>query len=95
MRPGQSALPVQWVTAMVAWMRRFEARPPSDLSPLVIQGDADKTVDWRYNVKVIERLFRPKVVYLPQARHHLVNESPALRARMFAEIDRFLADASM
>jgi alpha-beta hydrolase superfamily lysophospholipase len=88
-------LPVQWVTAMVDWMRRFEARPPSDLSPLVIQGDADKTVDWRYNVKVIERLFRPTVVYLPEARHHLVNESPALRARMFAEIDRFLADATM
>jgi len=85
-----TTLPVQWVTAMVEWMRRFEARPPSDLSPLVIQGDADETVDWRYNVKVIERLFRPEVVYLPNARHHLVNESPALRARMFSEIDRFL-----
>jgi len=84
-------LPVQWVTAMVEWMRRFEARPPSDLSPLVLQGSADKTVDWRYNVKVIERLFRPQIVYLPEARHHLVNESPALRARMFSEIDRFLA----
>ena len=84
-------LPVQWVTAMVEWMRRFEARPPSDLSLLVLQGSADKTVDWRYNVKVIERLFLPEIVYLPEARHHLVNESPALRARMFSEIDRFLA----
>jgi len=87
-------LPVQWVTAMVQWMRRFEAYPATDIAPLVIQGQADKTVDWRYNMKVIERLFEPQIVYLPEARHHLVNESPALRVRMFAAIDRWLTDTN-
>jgi alpha-beta hydrolase superfamily lysophospholipase len=60
------------------------------LSPLVIQGHADRTVDRKYNIKVVERLFQPRVVYLPEARHHLVNESLELRARMFAAIDEEL-----
>ncbi|HEX7036744.1 MAG TPA: alpha/beta hydrolase [Pseudomonadales bacterium] len=80
-------LPVQWVTAMVAWRERFERYPPSDIAPLVIQGQADMTVDWRYNMRVIERLFRPRIFYIPGARHHLVNEVPAIRAQIFQAID--------
>lgn len=83
-------LPVQWVTAMQTWRKRFERYGSSDLAPLVIQGHADRTVDRRYNLKVIERLFKPRIVYIPEARHHLVNESPAIRARMFAAIDEEL-----
>ena len=88
-------LPIQWVTAMVQWMRRFESHASTDIAPLIIQGQADKTVDWRYNMKVIERLFEPQIVYLPEARHHLVNESPALRVRMFAAIDRWMSDTNV
>jgi len=79
-------LPVQWVTAMQAWRKRFERYPASDLAPFVVQGHADRTVDRNYNLKVIERLFEPKVFYIPEARHHLVNESPEIRAQMFAAI---------
>jgi len=84
-------LPVQWVTAMLAWKRRFESHRPTDIAPLVVQGHADRTVDWRYNVKVISRLFEPAVFYIPEARHHLVNESPAVRAQIFEAIDAELA----
>ncbi len=84
-------LPVQWVTAMLAWKRRFESHRPTDIAPLVVQGHADRTVDWRYNVKVISRLFEPRVFYIPEARHHLVNESPAVRAQIFEAIDAELA----
>lgn len=80
-------LPVQWVTAMAEWLRRFEAHTPTDIAPLVIQGRADTTVDWRYNVRTIERLFRPRIFYIPQARHHLVNETPEIRAQIFQAID--------
>jgi lysophospholipase len=84
-------LPVQWVTAMQAWRKRFERYAPTDLAPLIVQGHADRTVDRRYNVRVIERLFRPRLFYIPEASHHLVNESPEIRARMFdaiaAELD--------
>jgi len=84
-------LPVQWVTAMIAWKRRFESHAPSDIAPLVVQGHADQTVDWRYNMKVISRLFEPRLFFIPEARHHLVNESPAVRARIFEAIDAELA----
>lgn len=80
-------LPVQWVTAMINWMKRFEGHPASDIAPLVIQGQSDRTVDWEYNMKVIEGLFDPRVFYIPEARHHLVNESEAIRAQIFAAID--------
>ena len=85
-------LPVRWVTAMQAWRLRFEAHAPSDIAPLVIQGRADRTVDWRYNMKVIERLFQPHIVYIPEARHHLVNESVAIRAQIFQAIEAALGD---
>ncbi len=77
-------LPVQWVTAMVEWMQRFERYPPRpQVRPKVIQGLADRTVGWRYNLRVIERLFRPQTLRLPGARHHLVNEAPGVRDAMW------------
>jgi len=80
-------LPVQWVTAMIDWMKRFETYRQSDIAPLVVQGKADRTVDWKHNMEVVERLFDPNVLYIPEARHHLVNESAAIRAQIFAAID--------
>jgi alpha-beta hydrolase superfamily lysophospholipase len=80
-------LPVQWVTAMISWMKRFENYPATDIAPLVVQGQSDQTVDWKYNMGVMERLFEPQVLYIPEARHHLVNESEAIRAQIFAAID--------
>lgn len=84
-------LPVRWVTAMVEWRRRFEAYPGSDIEPLIIQGQADTTVDWRYNMKVIERLFEPRIFYIPEARHHLVNEAPEIRRQIFQAVEGELA----
>jgi alpha-beta hydrolase superfamily lysophospholipase len=53
----------------------------------VVQGTADRTVDHRYNLKIIEQLFDAKVVYVPEARHHLVNESVVLRQQIFQAVD--------
>jgi alpha-beta hydrolase superfamily lysophospholipase len=76
-------LPVQWVTAMVRWMRAFETRDALPFEPLVVQGHADATVDWRHNLKVLRQKTRPTVLEIPAARHHLVNESELIRAQMF------------
>ena len=77
-------LPVQWVAAMVAWMQRFESSGSTDYAVKVIQGYADRTVDWQYNLKVVERLFRASVLHIPEARHHLVNESDRIRTEMWS-----------
>lgn len=77
-------LPVQWVTALAEWMRRFESSPPMKrIAPKVIQGLSDNTVGWRHNLKVLQRLFSPEVLRLPDAQHHLVNESVVLRTQMW------------
>lgn len=75
-------LPTAWVGALARWIPRIEAASASDRSLLVVQGDADETVDWRYNLKVLEDKFeRIECLLLTGARHHLANESEALRRR--------------
>ena len=65
------------MTALLpAW--RFQARREKELE-LVFRGE-------QY-VKAIERLFRPRVFFIPEARHHLVNETPEIRAQIFQAID--------
>ncbi len=80
-------LPVAWVAAMVEWMSAFALAPSSDLAPVVIQGDDDLTVDWRYNVPAIVEKFDAVVRYVPGARHHMVNEDAATRAEIFKHLD--------
>jgi alpha-beta hydrolase superfamily lysophospholipase len=77
-------LPTAWVGALKDWIVRIERAPRSERSPLIIQGDADMTVDWTHNLAVLNDKFaQPKILMLSQARHHLANESPEIRERYF------------
>lgn len=77
-------LPTAWVGALAQWIRRIEAAPVSPRQPLIVQGQADMTVDWRHNLHVLRGKFdRPQVLMLPQGRHHLANETLAMRQEMF------------
>ena len=83
-------LPTAWVGAMARWISRIEAAPVSARQPLVIQGQADKTVDWEHNLKVLNAKFsQPQVLLVPEARHHLANETVAIREQYFAFLNRF------
>lgn len=84
-------LPTAWVGALMAWVRRIEAAPHSGRRLLVVQGEADGTVDWPYNLKVLKDKFdEPDILLLPQARHHLANELPDIRQCYFAFLDQRL-----
>ena len=84
-------LPTAWVGALMAWVKRIEAAPCSKRQPLIVQGEADGTVDWPYNLKVLKAKFsEPQILMLPEARHHLANELPAIRQRYFDFIDQRL-----
>lgn len=86
LQPG--VLPVSWVSAMVDWFTRFEAYPPSDLAPRIIQGQADRTVAWQYNRRVLQQRYpESRWLMLPTGRHHLVNESETLRQTMWDWLD--------
>ena len=77
-------LPTAWVGALARWIPRIENAPASAQRPLIIQGDADMTVDWRHNLEVLRDKFRgAEQLILPGARHHLVNEAPGQRQRLF------------
>ena len=77
-------LPTAWVGALSRWVPHIEAAPRSKRSPLIIQGEADMTVAWRHNLKVLaDKFTTPQILRLPEAGHHLANEAPALRQRYF------------
>lgn len=77
-------LPTAWVGALMKWVRRIEAAPHSARRPLIVQGEADGTVDWPYNLAVLKAKFaEPQILLLPDARHHLANELPGIRQRYF------------
>lgn len=85
-------LPTAWVGALARWIVQIEAAPRSNRSPLIIQGDDDMTVDWQHNLAVLaDKFSAPPVLMLPQARHHLVNETPEFRRRYFDFLSERLA----
>jgi alpha-beta hydrolase superfamily lysophospholipase len=82
---------VTWVGALMEWITEMKSYQPANARFLIIQGKEDTTVDWRFNIPFIERLFPHAVVhYLKEARHHLVNESAALRKTIFEILDDWL-----
>jgi lysophospholipase len=84
-------LSLRWISALRRWL---QALPEEDLgvgSALVVQGDRDGTVDWRYNINVIVRLFPgSRVEYVAGGGHHLANESLELRQRYYRSLDDYL-----
>jgi len=90
--PLQSTrLSVRWVSALKEWLEQFPSLLPVRARALLVQGDADGTVDWRKNLPLIsEKVSGLDVVVISGARHQLANESEDLRAQIFARIRDFL-----
>lgn len=84
-------LSARWVGSLIPWIERLEKYKPVNLSPLIFQGDDDGTVDYRYNLPVMQEKFNnPEIVMLQGARHQLVNEAQHYRNQMFSRIaERF------
>lgn len=87
--PLQSkVLSARWVGALKHWLVEFEKYAPCGTKIAVVQGAEDTTVDWRYNLKAIERKFPNAVIYMiAEARHHLANESENIRERLYSILD--------
>ncbi len=84
-------LPVSWVGALKKWQPWFLKQTPVASSILVLQGDADETVEWRYNLPRIKQKFpNAKVVFVPGARHHLAKEGEAYREKLWQACDDYL-----
>lgn len=85
---------VSWIGAMLTWAARFQQLPPSPQPVCLIQGDADGTVDWRYNLPCIQRRFpNTAITMIPGAGHHLINEREDRRTFIFQTLLTALHEA--
>ena len=87
---------MRWVGALRRWLATL---PGTDLGvgpALVVQGDADKTVAWRFNIQYISRLFPgSQLEIMPGAGHQLANESPTLRQCWLDRVTAYLGDRNL
>ncbi len=84
-----------WVHAMIDYLKRYKAAEPSDVALHIIQGSGDDTVDWESNLpSLLEKFPDGEVHMVPEARHHLVNESAEFRRKVFTLIDEILSGLS-
>ena len=87
---------MRWVGALRRWLKTLPIANLGVGPVLVVQGDADGTVDWRYNINVIISLFPgSRVEYVSGAGHQLANESLELRQKYFHRIDGYLEDQGL
>jgi len=85
-------VPCRWFAALRRWIAQIETAAPSDHPVLLVQGQADRTLDWRHNLKILaEKLPYAQRLLLPGAKHHLVNESAPLRQQYLAFLGKHLA----
>jgi lysophospholipase len=69
-------LSLKWIKALFDWNDKIEPMDACDREVLVIQGDTDGTVDWKYNLKLMSKKFpNAKVEMIPGANHELFNEA--------------------
>lgn len=81
----------RWVGALKKWLPGFESARSVRISPVIIQGDRDTTVDWRHNMDVIrDKFHEPEIHIIEGARHHLANESEEFRRKVNRIIDHHL-----
>jgi alpha-beta hydrolase superfamily lysophospholipase len=87
---------LRWLGALRRWLSDLQ---PHDLGvgpALVIQGDADGTVDWRYNMPFIGHLFPDsQVETLHGAGHQLANESAAIRTDYLQRVEAWLGQCDI
>lgn len=80
-------LPAAWVGAMAEWVVEIDHCLENDFAINVIQGDRDSTLDWRHNMKLLQRKFpNLSLQMIAGAGHHMVNEAPTLREKIFAAL---------
>jgi alpha-beta hydrolase superfamily lysophospholipase len=69
---GVRFMPLRWVAALGRWLGRIEKAAPLSLPTLVVQGMDDDVVEWRDNLRFLERKIPgAKVVLIPGVGHVL------------------------
>lgn len=84
-------VPMKWLEALVEWNKRVDGYEPSRQPVKIIQGTADTTVDWKYNMKFVKKKFiDTDISMIANGGHQLINESPPMRAEVMTLIVDYL-----
>ncbi|TVR67891.1 MAG: alpha/beta hydrolase [Spirochaetaceae bacterium] len=85
------AIPLSWFDAQVEWNRRSRSFQETERPLLVVQGNADTVVAWRYNRRFLKRLF-PRLRYelIRGAGHVLHGSDGEVRERTLSLIREHL-----
>ena len=84
-------LSLDWVKALFDWNKQVEAMPACEREVRVVQGDKDGTVDWTYNLQMIEKKFpNADIKMISGANHELFNEAYAYKQAALESISDYL-----
>lgn len=82
---------LHWIGALKRWLSELTLTDLKVGPLLVIQGEKDGTVAWKYNTAAVAKLFPgSEFFYLPEAGHQLANESASIRHDYYRELEAFL-----
>lgn len=87
-------LSLQWTSALRHWLQDVEQTPVVSIPVQLFQGEQDTTVDGTYNIAFLKTLCEQlQVKRLPNAGHHLINETDNNSTGMLANIVDFMLEA--
>ncbi|WP_165875800.1 alpha/beta hydrolase [Hazenella coriacea] len=69
-------VPLTWVQALFDWYKEVQSATPSNRELLIIQGNQDKTVDWKYNIRFFQEKFpESRIEIVKGGGHQLFNDT--------------------
>lgn len=83
-------VPTQWFKALLEWNSIMSKRSSIHKNVLIIQGDRDEVVDWRFNVPFVKNKTGADSIIISGARHALANELINLREMTLEKIIEFI-----
>lgn len=87
------ALSLRWVKALFDWNERLAALPSCERPVLILQGDRDGVVGWKYNLELLHEKFpAARIEMIPGARHELFNETLEIRQKVLYSVAAHLID---
>jgi len=81
------SLSLKFLDDLFRWEKQIQNAPVWPGSVFILQGDADTVVDWKYNLKFLQKKIQhPEIHFIHSAHHQLCNEQKKIRAEVFSLI---------
>jgi lysophospholipase len=88
---GFEEMPFSWVASLSRWKASLATRPVITLPVLVVQGDADKTLDWKSDIKLLKKEIPGATVRILSGRHHSLFDRGETQTETLAVIREYLS----